>query len=60
MSLIENALAELESLASGELVRYTNTAKKHGVWRSTLTYRHQAATQLYASKLINQRKLDDQ
>lgn len=60
MSPIENALAELESLAPGELVRYAKTAKKHGVWRSTLTRRHQAATQSYASKSINQRKLDDQ
>jgi hypothetical protein len=60
MSPIENALAELELLAPGELVRYTKTAKKHGVWRSTLTCRHQAATQSYASKSINQRKLDDQ
>jgi hypothetical protein len=60
MSPIENALAELESLAPGELVRYTKTAKKHGVWRSTLTRRHQAATQSYASKSINQRKLNDQ
>jgi hypothetical protein len=60
MSPIENALAEVESLATGGFFCYTTIAKKHGIWRSTLTRRHQAATQSYASKSINQRKLDDQ
>jgi hypothetical protein len=60
MSPIEDALAEIESLRSIDSICYTTVAEKHGVWRSTLTRRHQATTQSNASKSINQRKLDDQ
>jgi hypothetical protein len=60
MSPTEDVLAEIESLRSIDSICYTNVAKKHGVWRSTLTRRHQAATLSNASKSINQRKLDEQ
>jgi hypothetical protein len=60
MSPIEDALAEIESLRPTDSICYTNVSKRHGVWRSTLTRRHQAATLSNASKSINQRKLDEQ
>jgi hypothetical protein len=60
MSPIEDALAEIESLKPIDSICYTNVAKRHGVWRSNLTRRHQAATISNASKSINQRKLDEQ
>jgi hypothetical protein len=40
MSLIEDALAEIESLRSIDSICYTTVAEKHSVWRSTLTRRH--------------------
>src|ERR1700712_3740459 len=60
MSPIDEALAEIESLRTIDSICYTTIAEKHGVWRSTLTRRHQATTLSNASKSINQRKLDDQ
>jgi hypothetical protein len=60
MSPIEEALAEIESLRHIDSICYTTIAEKYGVWRSTLTRRHQATTLSNASKSINQRKLDDQ
>jgi hypothetical protein len=60
MSPIEDALAEIESLRPTDSICYTEVAKRHGVWRSTLTRRHQAATRSNSNKSINQRKLDEQ
>jgi hypothetical protein len=40
MALIDDALAELESLGPGEDFLYRKIAAKHGVVRSTLTRRH--------------------
>jgi hypothetical protein len=60
MSPIKDALAEIESLRLVDSICSTTIAEKHGVWRSTLTRRHQATTLSNASKPINQRKLDKQ
>jgi predicted DNA-binding protein (UPF0251 family) len=60
MAPIDDALAEIESLKHSEELSYKRIAKKHGVWRSTLTRRHQAATQPHKSKIINQQKLTPQ
>jgi hypothetical protein len=60
MTPIEDALAEIESLRPKESPNYTRIANKFGVVRSTLTRRHQAATQPHAAKAINQRKLNNQ
>jgi hypothetical protein len=39
---IEAALAEIDALGPGEGYSYQDPAKKYGVWRSTLSRRHQA------------------
>ena len=60
MAPIDDALAEIKSLAPGEQFFYTKIADKFGVWRSTLTRRHKAETKSHASKIINQQKLTPQ
>jgi len=40
MELIEAALVAIESLGPGESINYTAIAKKYGIERSTLSWRH--------------------
>ena len=57
MAPIDEALTAIEALEPGTKLSYTKLAAKYGVGRSTLSRRHQAATQSNATKNINQQKL---
>jgi len=60
MALIDDALAEIESLEPGENLSYSKIADKYGVWRSTLTRRHKAETRSREEQAIVQQKLSVQ
>jgi len=57
MAPIDDALAEIESLEPGEKFTYTEIANKYGLWRSTLTRRHQAKTRSREEQATIQQKL---
>jgi hypothetical protein len=57
MSLIEVALAAIESLKLGEKIVYTQIATKYDVNRCTFARRHQRITASPNSEAENQRAL---
>ena len=57
---VEDALAEIDAMESGEDFSYQKLAEKHGCWRSTLTRRHQEETESREAKAISQRLISPQ
>jgi len=57
---LEDALEDLRAANPNESISYTKLAKKHGVWRSTLTRREQGVHASRAAKAVNQRLLTPQ
>jgi transposase-like protein len=51
MALIDDALASLESLDPGELINYTQVAKKYGCDQNTLSRRHRGVQGTIANKI---------
>ncbi|KAF2621281.1 hypothetical protein BU25DRAFT_443848 [Macroventuria anomochaeta] len=54
---IEAALAELDAADSDEDISYTKLAKKHGVWRSTLSRKDQGIHASRAEEGLNRRAM---
>lgn len=53
MSLIEDALADIESRQPGEDFLYTDIAATHGVNRTTLSRRHRGVIRAVQTKAFN-------
>jgi hypothetical protein len=60
MTGIKEALAECDSIPSGEKIPWQNIADKHGVVRSTLTRRHRHETRSREEVSTSQRNLQPQ
>jgi hypothetical protein len=60
MAPIDDALAYLESLSSGESFQYTKVADTFGVDRRALARRHKGLTQPITTKHEQQRKITPQ
>lgn len=58
MAPIDDAIAEIQSLAPREHFSYQKIADRHNVWRSTLSRRHRGVSASLDNKNWKQRKLN--